>query len=165
MHDIPDRTRDLMVNMTSFYAWLITDGEINDIKVGFSPKLRRALGRCHAGRREIVYSSHYLIRNSHSIEALRQLVIHECIHLVQNGHGNGYRNACMRFGIDPMFIPDGASLVEKQYFAVCDSCMTVYGNYHLKPSEWMISRRCTECGGSLSMRDIHWFNWLKPRSW
>jgi predicted SprT family Zn-dependent metalloprotease len=165
MPDIPDKTRNLMIHMTSFYAWLITNGEITDIKVGFSSKLRRALGRCHASRREIVYSSHYLARNSHSMAALRQLVIHECIHMIHSGHGRKYKNTCKQFEINPIYIPEDAFLVVKQYFAVCDSCMTVNGSYHIKPSSWMLGKGCQECSGNLVMKDIHWFNWLKQKSW
>ncbi|BAM05276.1 SprT family zinc-dependent metalloprotease [Phycisphaera mikurensis] len=113
---------------------------------GFNNR-KRCLGLCRFDAKRIELSAAFVQRNDEP--AVRDTVLHEIAHALAGaraGHGQAWRDACVRVGAKPERLDREADMPEGRWRAVCPGCGQVHTR-HRRPARGA-RYHCRACGAA-----------------
>jgi len=133
-------------------------GMAAEIKVILSRKLYFTLGNCWPERKQVSYNLAWLVMNKSQPKVVRDLLIHELMHLVDRTHGVKFQEVCAKYGVigggeTKDFLPPAS-------WAICIHCGDTQGlifRNRLSPEQ--IAKKltnlcCRSCGKELEYRQL-----------
>lgn len=133
----------------------------NDLKIIFSRKLYFTLGLCWPERNQISFNLAWLVMHKSKPEDVRDLLIHELMHMGDRTHGESFQRACAKYGV----IEGSTAWGEVDYlpaasWVICTSCGDTQGllfRARLTPEqagEKLTNVVCRTCGHEIEYREL-----------